>query len=474
MKPKYITLVSIILLSISLIIVFTLGNTYTITLDKINIKDITVNCDNKIISCDLKQNKEDVNIIVKSISTGKSDVNIKSNKEIKYYGGKERNITMYVHNTGIITASAYLGRCNGDVSFIITFYIIIFMILFTLIRKLRYGIKNNLYSYKNASTMGLIIFIVVPLLFNFYYFVVDLFYGYNQTINMFFGDIRESSFMFLLLILPIAFILNILVTISNINLVLKEGGSFRNILGILFSFFINISVFILICINALVPFNIYLKAICDILSAYIVYFECIFFGASIIGIISAKHIPKFDKDGIIILGCQINEDGTLPKLLRSRVDRAIEFSKMQKENTNKDIIFIPSGGQGKDEIMSEAKAMKNYLIEQGIDKDNILIEDKSTSTYENIKYSYEIISKKIKNPKLAFSTTNYHTFRAGIIARKQGIDIEGIGSKTKSYFFINAFIREYIATIVSERNRHFKALVLLTIVMILLTIIIIL
>lgn len=471
MKPKYITLVSIILLSISLVIVFTLGDTYTISLDKINIKDITVNCDNKIIKCDLKQNKEDVNIVVKSISTGKSDVNIKSNKEIKYYG-KEINKTMYVHNTGIITASAYLGRCNGDVSFIISFYIIIFMVLFTLIKNLRYGIKNNLYSYKNASTMGLIIFIIIPLLFNFTYFLVDLSYGYNQTINMFFTDIKESSYVFLILVLPIAFILNILVTISNINLVRKEGRSFGNILGILFSFFINISVFILICINALVPFDIYLKTICDILCAYIVYFECIFFGASIIGIISAKHIPKFDKDGIIILGCQINKDGTLPKLLRSRVDRAIEFSKMQKDNTNKDIIFIPSGGQGKDEVMSEARAMKNYLIEQGIDKDTILIEDKSTSTYENIKYSYEIISKKIKNPKLAFSTTNYHTFRAGIIGRKEGLDIEGIGSKTKSYFFINAFIREYIATLVSEKNRHFKAVVLLTILIILLAIII--
>lgn len=472
MKPKYITLISIVLLSISLVIVFTLGNTYTITLDKTNIKDITVDCDNKIIKCDLKQDKNDVVIIVKSISTGVSDVNIKSEKEIEYYGGKERNITMYVHNTGIITASAYLGRCNCDISFIISFYIIIFMILFTLIKKLRYCIKNNLYSYKNASTMGLIIFMIIPLLFNFSYFLVDLSYGYNQTINMFINDIKESSYVFLILVLPVAFILNILVTISNINLVRKEGKSFRNILGILFSFCLNISVFILIAINIFIPFNIYLKTICDILSAYIVYFECIFFGTCIIGIISAKHMPKFDKDGIIILGCQINKDGTLPKLLRSRVDRAIEFSKMQKENNNKDIIFIPSGGQGKDEVMSEAKAMKNYLIEQGIDKDNILIEDKSTSTYENIKDSYEIISKKIKNPKLAFSTTNYHTFRAGIIAKKQGLDIEGIGSKTKSYFFINAFIREYIATLVSEKNRHFKALILLTILIIILTIII--
>lgn len=473
MKKKYITLISIILLSISLIIVFALGNTYTIVLDKTNIKDITVDCDNKIIQCSLKQDKDDVNVIVNSVSTGKTKVHITSKKKL-INGKKEKNSTMYVHSTGIITSNSYLGRCNGDISFIISFYIIIFIILFSLIKKVKYGIKNNLYSYKNASTMGLIIFIVVPLLFNFIYFLYDLFYGYNETINMFINDIKESSYMFLLLILPLAFILNILGTISNIRLVLKEGKDIRNMLGIILSFILNFTVLVLIILNAFYSFNIYLKTICDILSVYVVYFECIFFGSSILGIISAKHIPEYDKDGIIILGCQINGDGTLPRLLKSRVDRAIEFSKLQKENTNKDIIFIPSGGKGKDEIISEAKAMKNYLIEQGIDKDNIIIEDKSTSTYENIKYSYEKISNKIKNPKLAFSTTNYHTFRAGVIAKKLDIDIEGIGSKTKSYFWVNAFIREYIATIVSEKNRHFKTLILLSILMIILTIIIVL
>ena len=82
MKPKYITLVSIILLSISLIIVFALGNTSTIVLAKSNIKDITVDCDNKIIQCSLKQNKDDVNVIVNSVSTGKTKVHITSKKKI--------------------------------------------------------------------------------------------------------------------------------------------------------------------------------------------------------------------------------------------------------------------------------------------------------------------------------------------------------------------------------------------------------
>ena len=63
------------------------------------------------------------------------------------------------------------------------------------------------------------------------------------------------------------------------------------------------------------------------------------------GIKASRHIPEFDKDYIIILGCQIKSDGTLTKLLKARVDKAIEFSKKQKEKTGKDIIFIPSGGK---------------------------------------------------------------------------------------------------------------------------------
>ena len=56
---------------------------------------------------------------------------------------------------------------------------------------------------------------------------------------------------------------------------------------------------------------------------------------------------------------------------------------MQKEKTGKDIIFVPSGGKGNDEVMPEAEAMQKYLIEQGISKKNILVENKSTNTIEN-------------------------------------------------------------------------------------------
>ena len=191
------------------------------------------------------------------------------------------------------------------------------------------------------------------------------------------------------------------------------------------------------------------------------YIECILIGTIIISLKAAKHIPIRDKDYILILGCKIKKDGTLTNLLKGRVDRAIEFSKIQKEETNKDIIFVPSGGKGSDEVISEAEAMKNYLVEQGISEKNILVENKSQNTQENIAFSNKLINNK--EAKIAFSTTNYHVFRAGCIGTEQNILMEGIGAKTKSYFWVNAFIREFIATLVSEKKKHIAVLLGITI-----------
>ena len=116
--------------------------------------------------------------------------------------------------------------------------------------------------------------------------------------------------------------------------------------------------------------------------------------------------------------------------------------------------------------------MKNYMLDQGIEEKNIIVEDKSKNTYENIKNSIGIIKEKMKDAKIAFSTTNYHVFRAGNIATEQNNIIQGIGAKTKSYFWVNAFIREFIATLVKEKKKHFAVLfsiIVIAIIMIAIT-----
>ena len=59
---------------------------------------------------------------------------------------------------------------------------------------------------------------------------------------------------------------------------------------------------------------------------------------------------------------------------------------------------------------------------------------------------------------MAFATTNYHVFRSGILAHDEGLAVEGIGSHTKTYFWVNAFIREFIATLHSERRTYHQVI----------------
>ena len=84
---------------------------------------------------------------------------------------------------------------------------------------------------------------------------------------------------------------------------------------------------------------------------------------------------------------------------------------------------------------------------------------------ENMKFSRALIEKHsdLDDPKIGFSTTNYHVFRSGILATHAGMQTEGIGSGTRSYFWINAFIREFIATLNTGWKKHLNVVLVLTV-----------
>ena len=98
----------------------------------------------------------------------------------------------------------------------------------------------------------------------------------------------------------------------------------------------------------------------------------------------------YDADYIIVLGSKVN--GTKPSYsLQYRIDKAPEYLKSHEKT-----IAIVSGGQGKGEDISEALAMKQGLIKQNIAEDRIIMEDKSTSTDENITFSKPLIPADMK------------------------------------------------------------------------------
>ncbi|MGX7202025.1 hypothetical protein BCR22_05630 [Enterococcus plantarum] len=157
-----------------------------------------------------------------------------------------------------------------------------------------------------------------------------------------------------------------------------------------------------------------------------------------------QMIPiKKKVDYIITLGSGITSEN-VPPLLKSRLDKAIEYY-----HKNSKAKIIVSGGQGADEPVSEAFAMKKYLLSQNIPETQILVEDQSTTTFENMSFSKKIIFEdwmvEKREPTILFSTNNYHVLRGALYARKAHLKAEGVGAPTAMYFLPTALIREYIA-----------------------------
>ena len=96
--------------------------------------------------------------------------------------------------------------------------------------------------------------------------------------------------------------------------------------------------------------------------------------------------------------------------------------------------------------------MADYAIEQGVDADRIIKEQRSVSTQENLQFSRELMEGE--KPKIILVTTAYHVFRSLLLARRQGIKCVGFGAGTKWYFTLNALLREFIGYLHLTRKGH--------------------
>ena len=335
----------------------------------------------------------------------------------------------------------------------------------TLYIRKQYKIRK--YSYGIIMNLGLLIFINVNILRQINLLIEN--WNVLSIVDIYSNTLKSFSY-FAMITLPCIIILSIYSIITNLVLIKKEGFNPRRLLGIILGFLAIFGLFgsqtLYYVISKLLigSEKQFIKFSLDIcINATLSYLYTLIIATLYCNIKAARHIPSYDKDFIIILGSKINSDGSLPPLLKGRVDKAIDFGSKQYENTKKKIVYVPSGGKGKDEVIAEALAIKNYLVEKGIKENQILIEDKSTSTIENMKFSKEKIDETKNDAKISFSTTNYHVFRSGVIASEQGIDCEGMGSKTKWYFYTNALIREFIANLVQERHKHIILIILINI-----------
>ena len=163
---------------------------------------------------------------------------------------------------------------------------------------------------------------------------------------------------------------------------------------------------------------------------------CVFFSVNMI--LSAEK-PLEKTEAVIILGCQVR--GEEPSvMLKNRLDAALEVLR-----ENPEAVCIASGGKGDNENISEAECMRRYLIANGIEDERIYIEDKSTSTEENIAFSREILDNLGISENIIIATSEFHQYRASIYASRAGLKTGSHSAKTPVLNLLNYWVREWAA-----------------------------
>ncbi|MDO4537952.1 MAG: YdcF family protein [Coriobacteriales bacterium] len=331
--------------------------------------------------------------------------------------------------------------------------------------------RRSWFGYEMVACGGGFLFFLFQCVLFTYLFVNNSLLGFTDEAYLI---SYMADYFVLLTLVPLA-VLAVLVSISNIALIRHEGRRLTNLLGVALSIVWIIAIGVwyywqLIGVNLPLP-RAAVNIVSCLVSIAIVNGECLLLSTMICAWVASRRTPKHAVDYLVVLGCGIRADGTPTPLLAGRVDRAYEFDVARTAAGDKPVTFVPSGGKGSDEIISEAQSMGNYLSGKGVSLERIALENRSTTTRENMLYSRQVIEQHagcdVSELSVAFSTTNYHVFRGYVFAHEAGMAVEGMGSKTKYYFWPNAFLREFAGLLVAQWKGILQSLLFISIIYVL-------
>ena len=145
-------------------------------------------------------------------------------------------------------------------------------------------------------------------------------------------------------------------------------------------------------------------------------------------------------DCLILLGAQVR--GKVPsRALRRRIEKAFDYLK-----SHPGTYVILSGGQGAGEEITEAKAMESALSEAGIERKRLIMEERSTSTLENLKFSKRLLPASAV--RVGIVTSNFHLYRALELAKKLGYRAPvGIGAPCEGVYLPHYLVREFFGVL---------------------------
>ena len=151
------------------------------------------------------------------------------------------------------------------------------------------------------------------------------------------------------------------------------------------------------------------------------------------------HLPPVqDYDAIVVLGAQVKADGSLSVQLQWRLDKAYEVWQ------ERPCLVTLCGAQGGNEPVTEAEAMRDYLLAKGIPEEDLLLDDSSYTTRQNLRNAAALLRERNVS-KVLIVTSSYHLPRALALAEDNGLTASGVGSPTKPEYWLKNYGRETLS-----------------------------
>lgn len=251
--------------------------------------------------------------------------------------------------------------------------------------------------------------------------------------------------LLLALALPVALVINGLFMLS------REGRHLGNLLSLVAGVgILGLDAIFLIAVTDEIGWIAITSGALVVVAGYVGFL----FGSLLLyAVIYGRTGRRSGFDAVIVLGSGLIGD-RVPPLLASRLDRGAEIFRRSADRAPR---LVVSGGQGRDELVSEAAAMRDYLVDKTIPPQAILLEDAATTTEENLRLSLAILRDHGRTERVAAVTNNFHVFRTAMLARSLRLPVDVIGSPTAFYFLPSAFLREFVAIMVRHWIAHVVA-----------------
>lgn len=257
---------------------------------------------------------------------------------------------------------------------------------------------------------------------------------------------------FIIIVLPVLLLLIILLLANNM---LQKNHSFWQKLQ---HFIIILALITFLIYTVWGSLNIELidyERFLNLYSTVSLYFTSLFISYIVITLFIHFWPQRSKSSALVILGSEVGDDGKIFITLKRRLDYSLKVYYKSKPSTQKQMKFIVTGGKATAYRGSEADYMANYLIANGIEEEQIIIEPSANNTHENFVFVQEILNKAKIEENVLVITSKFHLVRAYYFAWKTQVKAYFNGSTTPLYLWPYSLVREYIAFVILTKEINF-------------------